>query len=267
MEVSETKRLEIIAVTKMAIEFGIKLPELDINQEEPDFITKINEKVVGIEVTRVFANKSNDIDEFYNQYKNIFKQALKELKSNLLLNKENNGYSINYDVYIDFEELWQDYKSKHVGNYSKKKRKTYIENKRNELKTEFKCLLQNRHKQRETQYIIYITEYKTTNKDDVITIANPILIKNLETLIEEREQENKYDLPIDLIETAMSGKETKLEKYKQQHPEVEEWILIIDLVHTSGLKFGKNFTIEKSNYDKIFVTQLLPPFAIMVYPN
>ena len=27
MEISETKRLEIIAVTKMATEFGIKLPE------------------------------------------------------------------------------------------------------------------------------------------------------------------------------------------------------------------------------------------------
>ena len=267
MEISETKRLEIIAVTKMATELGIKLSDLDINQEEPDFITKINGRVAGIEVTRVFANKSNDIDEFYNQYKNIFKQALNELKRNLSLNVDNNDYSISYNVYIDFEELWQDYKSKYGENYSKKKRKTYIENKRNELKTEFKCLLQNRLEQRETHYIIYITEHKTINKDDVITIANPILTKNLETLIEERKQDKKHDLPTDMIESAISGKETKLEKYKQQHPEVEEWVLIIDLVHTSGLKVGKNFTIKKSNYDKIFVTQLLPPYAIKVYPN
>ena len=47
MEISETKRLEIIAVTKMATEFGIKLPELDINQDHPDFLTKIIAKSIA----------------------------------------------------------------------------------------------------------------------------------------------------------------------------------------------------------------------------
>lgn len=267
MEINETKRLEIIAVTKMATEFGIELPKLEINQEEPDFITNIDGEIVGIEVTRVYANKSNEIDELYNQYKNIFKQALNELKDSLLFNEENNGYLTNYHIYMDFEKLWQDYESKYGENYSKKNRKTYIENKRYELKTEFKCLLQKKYEQRKTHYIIYISEYKTINKDDVITIANPILIKNLETIIEEREQDNKNVLPTDMIKEAITVKEKKLEKYKLQHPEVVKWILIIDFVYSSGLKIGKNFKLQESKYDEVYITQILPPFAIKVYPN
>lgn len=265
MEISETKRLEIIAVTKMATEFGIKLPELDINQEEPDFITKINGIVVGIEVTRVFANKADETSEFNNHYSNIFAEALRDMQNSSTPNKET--VAIRYHIYMNFDEVWEDFEYKYGENDSKKNRKSFVESKRNELKEEFLCLIQNKHEERCTQYISYITTCKTDKDYDEITIENPVLISNLKTLIEDREKDKKNKLPTDLIESALSKKEEKLKKYKIKHPEVEEWILIIDLVHTSGLKVGKNFTIEKSNYDKIYVTQLLPPFAIKVYPN
>lgn len=263
IKIDDKKRLEIIAAIKVADYLGISLPELDYTQEEPDFIVEIDDVLYGIEVTRVFANENDETTEFNNHYANIFKEAIMEWKSSSLDNKK--AQAKHYHIYMDFGLFWKTYEQMAVDCYSKKTRKTFVENKRKELKEEIKCLLEANPAQRKTSYICYMTQSNCIESEDKVTIENPHLIQNLETIINERIAENKYNLPIDMINEAIKNKEKKLQKYINQHPEVEKWILIIDFTTTSGLKVSSSYRISDSEYDKVFITQMLPPFTIEAF--
>ena len=263
IKIDDKKRLEIIAAIKVADYLGISLPELDYTQEEPDFIVEIDDVLYGIEVTRVFANENDETTEFNNHYANIFMEAIMEWKSSSLDNKK--AQAKHYHIYMDFGLFWKTYEQMAVDCYSKKTRKTFVENKRKELKEEIKCLLEANPAQRKTSYICYMTQSNCIESEDKVTIENPHLIQNLETIINERIAENKYNLPIDMINKAIKNKEKKLQKYINQHPEVKKWILIIDFTTTSGLKDSSSYRISDSEYDKIFITQILPPFTIEAF--